>query len=58
MSQEVYFNPYSGKVEDAAGKRHLVSVPNVNILTIAKDLRRSIKPPELIDIGGNEESKV
>ena len=27
---ELYFNPYSGKVEDAAGKRHLVSVPSVD----------------------------
>ena len=54
---EVYLNPYSGKVEDAAGKRHLVSVPNVNILTIAEDLRRTIKPPELIDIGGMKRVK-
>ena len=30
----------------------MVSVPDVNILTVAEDLRRSIKPPELIDIGG------
>ena len=54
---ELYFNPYSGKVEDAAGKRHLLSVPDVNILTIAEDLRRSIKPPELIDIGGMKRVK-
>ena len=49
---ELYLNPYTRKVEDAAGKRHLVSVPNVNILTIVEDLRRLIKPPELIDVGG------
>ena len=30
---ELYFNPYSGKVEDASGRRHLVSRPDVNILT-------------------------
>ena len=48
---ELYFNPYSGKIEDAAGYRHLVSRPDVNILTVVEDLRRSIKPPELIDIG-------
>ena len=30
---ELYFNPYSGKVEDALGRRHLVSRPDVNILT-------------------------
>ena len=54
---ELYFNPYSGKVEDDAGKRHLVSVPSVDILTVAEDLRRSIKPPELIDIGGMKRVK-
>ena len=35
---ELYFNPYSGKVEDASGKRHLVSRPDVSILTVAEDL--------------------
>ena len=54
---ELYFNPYSGKVEDASGKRHLVSRPDVSILTVAEDLRRSIKPPELIDIGGMKRVK-
>ena len=54
---EFYFNPYSGKVKDAAGNRHLVSVPNVNILTIGEDFRRWIKPPELIDIGGMKRVK-
>ena len=54
---ELYFNPYSGKVEDAARKRHLVSVPDVNILTVVVDLRRSIKPPELIDLGGMKRVK-
>ena len=36
---ELYFNPCTGRVEDGAGKRHLVSVPDINILTIAEDLR-------------------
>ena len=54
---ELYFNPYSGKVEDASGRRHLVSRPDVSILTAAEDLRRSIKPPELIDIGGMKRVK-
>ena len=49
---EVYFNPCSGKVEDSAGRKYLVSVPDVSILTVAEDIRRSIKPPELIEIGG------
>ena len=49
---ELYFNPYLGKVEDAAGNRHLVSMPDVNILTVAEDLRRSIKPPELVETEG------
>ena len=35
----------------------MVSVPNVNILTIGEDFRRSIKPPELIDIGGMKRVK-
>ena len=52
-----YFNPYSSKVEDVAGKRDLVCVPDVNILTAAEDLRRSIKPPELIDVGGMKRVK-
>ena len=54
---ELYFNPYSGKVEDASGRRHLVSRPDVSILTVAEDLRRSMKPPELIDIGGMKRVK-
>ena len=54
---ELYFNPYSGKVEDASGKRHLVCRPDVSVLTVAEDLRRSIKPPELIDIGGMKRVK-
>ena len=54
---ELYFNLYSGKVEDAAGNRHLVSRPDVNILMVAEDLRRSIKPPELIDVGGMKRVK-
>ena len=49
---ELYFNPYLGKVEDAAGNRHLVSMPDVNILTVAEDLRRLIKPPELVETEG------
>ena len=35
----------------------MVSVPYVNILTIGEDFRRSIKPPELIDIGGMKRVK-
>ena len=54
---ELYFNPYSGKVEDASGRIHLVSKPDVSILTVVEDLRRSIKPPELIDIGGMKRVK-
>ena len=54
---ELYFNPYSEKVEDASGRRHLVSRPDVSILTAAEDLRRSIKPPELINIGGMKRVK-
>ena len=46
---ELYFNPCTGRVEDGAGKRHLVSVPDINILTIVEDIRRSIRPPELVD---------
>ena len=34
-----------------------MSRPDVNILTVAEDLRRSIKPPELIDIGGMKRVK-
>ena len=49
---ELYFNPYLGKVLDAAGKRHLVSMPDINILKVAEDLRRSIKPPELVETEG------
>ena len=39
---ELYFNPYSEKVEDASGRRHSVSRPDVSILTVVEDLRRSI----------------
>ena len=49
---ELYFNPCTGRVEDVTGKRHLVSVPNINILTVAEDIRRSIRPPELVDTEG------
>ena len=54
---DLYFNPCTGRVEDVTGKRHLVSVPDINVLTIAEDIRRSIKPPELIDIGGMKRVK-
>ena len=50
--QEVYFNPCSGKVEDSAGRRYLVSVPDISVLTIAEDIRRSIKLPELVESFG------
>ena len=49
---ELYFNPCLGRVEDVTGKRHLVSVPDISLLTIAEDIRRSIKPPELVDTEG------
>ena len=32
--------------------RHLVCVPDVNILTLAEDIRRFIKPPELVETAG------
>ena len=34
------------------GRRHLVSRPGVNVLSVAEDLRRSIKPPELVEAAG------
>ena len=49
---ELYFNPCSGRVEDVTGRRHLVCVLDISILTIAEDLRRSIKPPELVETEG------
>ena len=49
---ELYFNPCSGKVEDVTGRRHLVCVPDINIMSVAEDLRRSIKPPELVEAEG------
>ena len=49
---ELYFNPCSGKVEDDTGRRHLVCVPDVSILSVAEDLRRSIKPPALVEAEG------
>ena len=49
---ELYFNLCTGRVEDVTGKRHLVSVPDIIILTIAEDIRRSIWPPELVDTEG------
>ena len=49
---ELYFNPCSGKVEDVTGRRHLVCVPDISILSVAEDLRRSIRPPELVETEG------
>ena len=49
---ELYFNPCSGKVEDVAGRRHLVCVPDVSIMSVAENLRRSIKPPALVETEG------
>ena len=49
---ELYFNPCTGRVEDVTGKRHLVSVPDINILTVAEDIRRSIRPPDLVETEG------
>ena len=51
-SVELYFNPCSGKVEDVTGRRHLVCVPDISILSVAEDLRRSIRPPELVETEG------
>ena len=34
-----------------------MSVLDINVLRIAEDIRRSIKPPELIDIGGMKRVK-
>ena len=49
---EVYFNPWLGRVEDVTGKRHLVSMPDISILTVAEDIRRLIRPPELVETEG------
>ena len=49
---EVLFNPCTGRVEDSTGRRHLVSIPDVGILMLAEDIRRSIKPPELVEAAG------
>ena len=42
-SLELYFNPCSGTVEDVTERRHLVCVPDINILSVAEDLQRSIR---------------
>ena len=39
---EVLFNPCTGRVEDSTGRRHLVSIPDVGILMLAEDIRRSL----------------
>ena len=49
---EVLFNQYTGKVDNSTGRRHFVCVPDVSILTLAEDIRRSIKPPELVETAG------
>ena len=49
---DVVFNPYNGKIEDRDGKRHLVSGPAVSVLELAEEIRKSIRPPELVDIDG------
>ena len=46
------FNPCMGRVEDTKGRRQLVCVPDVSILTVAKDILRSIKPLELVEATG------
>ena len=51
-SLELHFNPCSGKVEDVNGRRHLVCLPDISILSVAEDLRRSIRPPELVETEG------
>ena len=40
---DVVFNPYNGKVEDRDGKRHLVSRPAVRVITLAEEIRKSIR---------------
>ena len=54
---ELYFNPCTGREEDVTGMRHLVSVPDISILTVAEDIRRSIRPPELVDAEGRKRVK-
>ena len=49
---EVLFNPCRGRVEDSTGQRQLVCVPYISILTVAEDIRRSIKPTELVEAAG------
>ena len=49
---ELYLNPCSGKAEDVTGRRHLVCVPDISILSVAEDLRRSIRQPELMETEG------
>ena len=46
----VTFNPCNGKVEDRDGRRYLVSKPEVSVITLGEEIRKSIRPPELIDI--------
>ena len=48
----VVFNPYNGKIEDRDGQRHLVSRPEVSVIKLAEEIRKSIRPPELVDIDG------
>ena len=49
---DVVFNPYTGKTEDKDGRRHLVSRPTASMLETAEEIRKSIKPPELVNIDG------
>ena len=49
---DVTFNPCNGKVEDRDGRRYLVSKPAVSVITLAEEIRKSIRPPELVDIDG------
>ena len=51
-SLELHLNPCSGKVEEVNGMRHLVCVPDISILSVAEDLRRSIRLPELVETEG------
>ena len=51
------FNPCNGSIEDSMGSRHLVSRPDVSVLSVAEDFQRSIKPPELVEAAGLKRGK-
>ena len=55
---DLYFNPCSGKVEDVTGRRHLVCVPDISIMSVVEDLRRSIKTTGISRSRGVKESEI